>query len=302
MSSERFHFGVFEFDTATGQLLRNGTPIALQAQPAQVLGCLLERAGQAVSREDLRQAVWGAETFVDFDRGLNFCISQIRSALRDDSTQPIYVRTIPKYGYQFIAPLERIHDRASDGQAAIPIERSSPNRKLRLAVVFGLIAVFALAAGYLVRMRQNAKPVPIVAVLRFDNETGNPALAQFSDALTDNTVEQLMSQSRGRYSVIGNAQILRLPRDQRDLRTIASSLHASYVVLGQVQANNGQVRILAHLIHLPEQTHIRVARMDRALNDPLSVESDVAQRIAAEFSAPVSSDPSSRTSLSLASH
>src|SRR5258708_30966258 len=140
-------------------------------------------------------------------------------------------------------------------------------------------------------MRQNAKPVPIVAVLRFANETGNPAMAQFSDALTDNTVEQLTSQSRGRYSVIGNANILRLPREQRDLTAIASSLHASYVVLGQVQANNGQVRILAHLIHLPEQTHIWVARMDRTLTDQLSVESEVAQKIANEFSARVSSDP-----------
>src|SRR5258708_3711624 len=125
MSSERFHFGVFEFDTATGQLQRNGTPVALQAQPAQVLGCLLERAGQAVSREDLRQAVWGAGTFVDFDRGLNFCISQIRSALRDDSAQPLYIRTIPKHGYQFIAP----------------VERRVPNRKYQMAGVLGLIAV-----------------------------------------------------------------------------------------------------------------------------------------------------------------
>ncbi len=286
MSSERFHFGVFEFDTATGQLQRNGTPVALQAQPAQVLGCLLERAGQAVSREDLRQAVWGAGTFVDFDRGLNFCISQIRSALRDDSAQPLYIRTIPKHGYQFIAP----------------VERRVPNRKYQMAGVLGLIAVCVVAAGYVVRLRQNPKPVPIVAVLRFDNETTNPAMAQFSDALTDNTVEQLTSQSRGRYSVIGNANILRLPREQRDLTAIASSLHASYVVLGQVQAHDGQVRILAHLIHLPEQTHIWVARMDRAVADPLSVESEVAQKIANEFSVRVLPSLTLHTSLSLVSH
>ncbi|HYL91711.1 MAG TPA: hypothetical protein VEW69_00995, partial [Alphaproteobacteria bacterium] len=153
-----------------------------------------------------------------------------------------------------------------------------------------LAALLVVAAGFVLRSSQNAKQVPIVAVLRFDNETGNPDLLRFSDGLTDNTVEQLTAQSRGRYSVIGNAQILRRPRDERDLGAIASSLHASYVVLGQVQAHDGQVRILAHLIHLPEQTHIWVARMDRTLADPLSLESDAAQKIASDFSARVSAN------------
>ena len=301
MTSERFRFGVFEFDTATGQLLRNDTPVPLQAQPAQVLGCLLQRAGQPVSREDLREAVWGAGTFVDFDRGLNFCISQIRSALRDDSTQPLYVRTIPKYGYEFIAPVQRIRDHAPEVRDTVAVKKTS-SMQSRLGLMIFVAGLLTLAAVYAARFRQSSKPLPIVAVLRFDNETANPAMTQFSDALTDNTVEQLTSQSRGRYSVIGNAQILRLPREQRDLTAIGSSLHASYVVLGQVQANNGQVRILAHLIHLPEQTHVWVARMDRSVADPLNVESEVAQRIASEFSVRVVPSPFPRTSLSLVKH
>src|SRR5258707_12503480 len=69
---------------------------------------LIERAGEVVSREELREALWGADTFVDFERGLNFCMSQVRSALKDDSSNPIYIRTIPRQGYQFIAPLERV--------------------------------------------------------------------------------------------------------------------------------------------------------------------------------------------------
>jgi DNA-binding winged helix-turn-helix (wHTH) protein len=108
MDSRRFRFGLFEFDAAALELRREGVLVRLQSQPAQVLASLVERADQVVSRDDLRKAIWGDETFVDFERGLNFCISQIRSALKDDSADPTYIRTVPKSGYQFIAPVQRI--------------------------------------------------------------------------------------------------------------------------------------------------------------------------------------------------
>jgi TolB-like protein len=104
---------------------------------------------------------------------------------------------------------------------------------------------------------------------------------RFSDGLTDSVVEQMTSQSRDRYKVIGNAHILRGPRDLRDLDAIATSLNAAYVVLGQVQSNGGQVVILAHLIRLPDQTPIWVVRAERTVKDPLKVESEMAQKIAA---------------------
>src|SRR5215472_8986085 len=110
MGSERYRFGLFEFDAATKELRREGVLVRLPSQPAQLLACLIEHAGQTVSRDELRQTLWGRDTFVDFDRGLNFCISQIRSALKDDSVEPTYIRTIPKQGYQLIAPVERISE------------------------------------------------------------------------------------------------------------------------------------------------------------------------------------------------
>jgi adenylate cyclase len=125
----------------------------------------------------------------------------------------------------------------------------------------------AASAGYFFRSWQSSRGQPIVAVLRFDNETNDPGMTRFSDSLTDNVVERLTALSLGKYDVIGNARILRLPRDQRNLTAIASSLHASYVVLGQVQNNGTQSRILVHLIHLPDQTHLWVARLDRTLSD-----------------------------------
>lgn len=279
----RFRFGLFELNASTGELRREGALVRLQPQPAQVLALLVERAGQVVSRDELRNAVWGNATFVDFDRGLNFCISQARSALRDDSAEPRYIRTVPKQGYQFIAPVERI---AGPAEAHSVIPASTQNRmgarRIALAAVVAVVAGLGLAAAYWPQTaRVNAA---IVAVARFDNETGDPGMDHVTDGLGDTVVAQLSSASQGAYAVIGNAKILRLPRDQRDLKAIAASLHATYVVLGQVQSNGAQVRILAHLIHLPEQTHVWVVRMDRAIDDPLGLQAEAAQKITAAFS------------------
>jgi DNA-binding winged helix-turn-helix (wHTH) protein/TolB-like protein len=290
MASGRFRFGLFEFDTASHELRRDGVLVRLQSQPAQVLSRLITQAGEAVSREDLCEAVWGADTFVDFERGLNFCIAQIRSALCDDSTTPRYVRTIPKRGYQFIAPIEHIFIAPVEQVSTSP-ERTKgdsgwsrfPSKRIMLLGALIVVAVL-FYAGYRMRSGQQSKQIPIVAVVRFDNETGDPSEIRFSDGLTDSLVEQLTSLSHQHYGVVGNAKILRLPRDQRDLQAISRSLDARYVVLGQVQGFGAQTRILAHLIRLPDHTHLWVARIDRSSADPLSVELEVAQKIAADFS------------------
>ncbi len=91
-------FGPFELDLRTSELRRAGLLIKLQQQPARVLGLLAQRGGELVLREDIRREVWGADTFVDFDQGLNFCIRQVRAALRDQAARPRYVETLPRRG------------------------------------------------------------------------------------------------------------------------------------------------------------------------------------------------------------
>lgn len=290
MASEQFRFGIFQFDRTSRELRRDGVLVRLQSQPAQVLGCLLEGAGQVVSREELRQAVWHEDTFVDFERGLNFCVAQIRSALNDNATEPRFVRTIPKRGYQFIAPVVRI------GRGDLPpTPLTNPGAVTRIRLEASVVAVCLLLAasfiaGYWAKKRSleqttlKAEKTPIVAVLRFDNETGDPDMTRFSDAVTDMLVVELTAKGDGQYRVIGNARELRVAREQRDLTGMASSLGASYVILGQIQRVGDQTRILAHLIHLPDQTHVWVTRIESAANDPLTLEWQVAQTVASQFS------------------
>ena len=286
----RFLFGPFEFDDATLDLRRDGAPVRLQSQPAQVLKSLLEHNDQVVSRDELRKSIWGDSTFVDFESGLNFCISQLRSALRDDASQPLYIRTIPKKGYQFIAPVRALEAAAPELAATSPAQRSllSP----RFAIPFAIALLAGLASTLLLlRAKHNASPPPIVAVARFDNETGNPALATFANNLTDEVVEQLTAHGGNSYRVIGNAKILFPAREDRDLRTIASSLNASYIVLGQVQSSGGQIRVLAHLIRASDQTHIWVVRVEHPGPDILSLDAAIATRIASEFSSHLADNP-----------
>jgi TolB-like protein len=235
----------------------------------------------------LRKVIWGDETFVDFERGLNFCISQLRSAINDNSARPVYIRTLPKRGYQFIAATESTLSESSRGEHRMGLPPYVGNRRAALvgALVLALSAG-TLAAYWSLRNADSRRP-PVIAVVRFDNETGHPEVTRFSDALTDDIVERLTTFSSGRYRVIGNGQVLRLPREHRDLNAIAKSLHARFIVLGQVQSNGSQTRILAHLIRMPDQTHVWVARMDRPLSDPLNLESEVAEEIATQFSARV---------------
>jgi DNA-binding winged helix-turn-helix (wHTH) protein len=101
-------FGIFELDYRTGELRRAGAAVKLPPQPFKVLWLLASRPGEVVSREEIRQALWGEDTYVDFDSGLNFCINQIRRALRDSAESPRFIHTLPRRGYRFLATVEMV--------------------------------------------------------------------------------------------------------------------------------------------------------------------------------------------------
>jgi len=286
----RVRFGLFDFDPESGELRREGIPVRLQPQPAGVLAYLLARPGEIVTREALREAIWGSETFVDFDRGLNFCVAQIRAALGDTAESPRFIRTLPKRGYQFIAPVEAASPTPAPDRAAPPASPAFRRRAIAALVIVVLTALGFAAVRWWSGRVTAAKPTTI-AVVRFDSETSDPSFDRFADALTDTVVAQLTSAGQGRYQVIGNAAILRGPRERRDLKAIASALGVDYVMIGQVQIRGPRLRVLAHLIRMPEQTHVSVTRLDRATDDPLAVQLEIAQIIASDVTRRLASIP-----------
>lgn len=107
-SGRTIRFGIFEVDRVSGELRKNGSRIRLQEQPLQLLLFLVERAGDVVTREELRQKLWAADTFVDFDHSLNTAVNKLREALGDSASSPRFVETVARRGYRFLAPVERI--------------------------------------------------------------------------------------------------------------------------------------------------------------------------------------------------
>ena len=106
--SRRVHFSVFEVDLRAGELRKQGLKVKLHGQPFQVLAMLLERPGELVSREEIREKLWPQDTFIDFEHSVNSSIKRLREALGDDAATPRFIETLPRHGYRFIAPVETL--------------------------------------------------------------------------------------------------------------------------------------------------------------------------------------------------
>lgn len=267
-----FRFGTFEFDGSTSELRKNGRVVALEPQPSRALALLLARADEVVSRDELKDVVWGGGTHVDFDRGLAYCLSQIRTALGDSGDNPRFVQTIPKRGYRFIAPVTRVDvpssadipapDTAEPGHrpASSPEERFSL-RGSRLPIV----AAILLAAGLLGWAATGLRPaVPgrvVIAVSIFDNETGEAQYDRLVAGLSDLVVTHLAQIDSSHLAVIGNAAVLRQPRNIRNLKAVAAGVKADYVLLGQLQRADAGYRFITHLIRLSDETHLKANRL-----------------------------------------
>jgi len=132
---QRFRFGVFEADAATGELRKRGTKVRVQEQPFQVLVLLLERRGELVTREEIRQVLWSDDTFVDFDHSLNTIINKLRDALGDSAASPRFIETLARRGYRFIAPVEAMGENAP--AAALTNEASAAARSNSQAATAG---------------------------------------------------------------------------------------------------------------------------------------------------------------------
>jgi DNA-binding winged helix-turn-helix (wHTH) protein len=126
-------FGVFELDLEAGELRKSGMKLRLQEQPFQVLALLLERAGEIVSREELRQKLWPSDTFVDFDHSLNTAINKVREALGDSASSPRFVETLARRGYRFIAPVQASDKDAPSKRPLAESDRASSNTPARAA-------------------------------------------------------------------------------------------------------------------------------------------------------------------------
>src|SRR5580704_6640668 len=152
-----YRFGSFVLDPGSGELRRNGTRLKLQEQPFQVLLKLLERPGNLVTREELHSALWPADTFVDFDTGLNSAIKRLREALGDSADVPRFIETVPRRGYRFIAPING----APAQEAAVAAKPARLFSPARVAAALLALLLAASAGAFVVWLRSPLSPPQI---------------------------------------------------------------------------------------------------------------------------------------------
>lgn len=292
----RLRFGVFEADLRAGELRKHGVRLKLQQQPFQVLAMLLERPGQTVTREELRNRLWTAETFVDFDHGVNKSINRIRDALGDSATSPRFVETVARRGYRFIADVTAVEGAsearigvpvAPADESAPPVPSPAPTGRLRRSylwpitgIALALASIVVVAWALQLRAPQPA-PIRSLAVLPLENLSGDNSQEYFADGMTDELIAILGQISALR--VISRTSVMPYKRARKGLPQIARELNVDAVVEGTVLRSGDQVRITAQLIEARDDKHLWSDSYEGDLRDALTLQNTVARAIAEQI-------------------
>jgi len=293
-------FGAFQLDLRTGELRKAGARINLSDQPFQLLKALLARPGDLVTREELRQRLWPAETFVDFEHGLNAAVRRLRDALGDSADVPRFIETLPRRGYRFIAPVAEpsVTVEAAPPRPVIEDERaglstadrqSAPARLSRgwAPARVGAIALLSAAilwAGYLSWPRassQSSSPTArsMLAVLPFENLTGDPDQEYLGDGMTEELIAQLGAIDPLRLGVIARTSAMQFKNSNKRADRIGSELSVGYLLEGSVRTTGSRIRISAQLIDTRSESHLWTEQYERDAKDLLTLQREVAEAI-----------------------
>jgi TolB-like protein/DNA-binding winged helix-turn-helix (wHTH) protein len=313
----------FELDRRSQKLSRGGRTLKLERIPTEILVLLIEKNGETVSREQMIERIWGNGVFLDTDNSINGAIRKIRQALKDDPEQPQFIQTVTGWGYRFIAPviapaiattigpdvgspLPNLVQSPAAGpvpevvqQDASPAgvrtgrtfsrtgDRTASSRR-RLGLALGFVLLLCAALGVYFLSRRSTSPAApggraMLAVLPFENFTGDATQDYFSDGLTEEMISQLGNLDPAHLGVIARTSVMHYKHEQAPLTQIAKDLGVQYVIEGSVRRDAGRVRITAQLIQTKDQTHLWARQYDRDLNNLLALQSEIAREIANEI-------------------
>ena len=309
-STRIVRFGVFEVDLKACELRKHGFRIKLAEQPFQVLAFLLERPGEIVTREELRDRLWPGDTFVDFDHGLNNAVMRVREVLLDSSEHPRYVETVPRRGYRFVAPVEETSVPPPvpatielEGASTSPASSASKpalahtisehpgvprwfTSRLAAAiaiVVVGLAAllVFTIHARNVATNQANATRSTSLVVLPLENLSGDKDQDYFADGMTDELIANL-AKIRSLH-VISRSTAMTYKGTRKPLSEIARELNVDAVVEGTVMRVGSRVRITAELVQVSTDHHLWADTYESQMGDVLALQNRVSAAIVNEI-------------------
>ena len=300
--TQAYHFGVFELNERAHELRKQGHRIRLQDQPFQILKLLLQRAGDVVTRDELRQNLWPSSVYVDFDHGLNNAIARVRDALDDTAGTPQFIETLPRLGYRFIYPVERVPVTArvtrdervtetepqsdSSSQPVDTTPRWSQRRRILIFALAALLVVAGLFTGLQLTRRSDSglssatlAREPAIAVLPFVNMSNDSDKNYFADGLA----EELMNKLAGiqGLKVVGRTPSSSFKDQNLPTEVIAERLNVDQFLEGSIRISGSQVRVTVQLIDAKDGYHRWSQTYDREFADILQVQEDIARAVAA---------------------
>jgi len=287
---ECVRFGKYEAHLRSRELRYDGAAVRLPDQSFEVLAMLLERPGELVGREDLRKRLWPADTFVDFDHGLNNAVKRLRNALGDSADVPRFVETLPRRGYRFMGKID-----STEPEAAVPLTKGASKdsgqypKRIIFLLSAGLIAAPLLFFFFSVGRRGSPGataqlPHPIMlAVLPFQNLSGDASQDYFSDGLTEELTTQLGQLNGDQLGVIARTSSMMYKHSNKDVGQIGRELGVDYLLESSVRRDGDEVRIAVQLILVKNQAHVWANSYDREVRNSIVVQEEVAREVAQQI-------------------
>jgi DNA-binding winged helix-turn-helix (wHTH) protein/TolB-like protein len=304
----RVRFGRFELDQAAGELFHDGQLVRLQELPRQVLIALLERPGEIVTREDLRERLWKADTFVDFEHGVNTAIRKARQALGDSAESPQFIETLARRGYRFVAPIETTEAIEPPGDTAPPahavpppVSADTPHPTRRPVWPAAIILLMIGAAGSWMALRAPDGPASPVGRTPVEAQLAVMPLRVLTEASDDSAyigvgiadaITTRLANTR-QIAVRPTSAVLPFKDAQSDPARVASSLGVQHLLVGTIQPTEHTYRISVQLVRADG-----VAIWGRSFDEPraglLQLQDHLAEQVASALSIELSAPERAR--------
>lgn len=273
-----YRFGAFELDLDSFELRLAAKAVKLERRALDLLALLVKQPNRVVPREEIIAALWPPNVVIDFDSGLNTLVRKVRTALGDSSENPTYIETIPGRGYRFVANVESVAARAESVNP--PADALPPRRARRPLVIVAAVALLALAGTLVVWLggRSSEGPATRIAVLPFENLTGDADLAYLAAGLAEETGTALSQVEGRRLRVVRVLAAVGQP--ETSLRQLGEKLGVDFIVQSAMRLDTQRIRVTSRLVRVADEEEVWSAGIDRALTNVLGVQRELSTAIA----------------------
>lgn len=308
-----YTFGPYRVDFESCEILKHGVRLHFQNQPMHILRLLIERPGQLISRQELQEELWPDVPAMETDDSLNSSVKKLRETLGDDPGKPLYIETIPKHGYRFIAPVQvenpvrsGAEEKDLNGEAEADGSQTAGARNVaeagaswwprhRVSATLGLLAVGVVVAFFVARSTNHAaadSKIRSIVVLPFENLSGDASQEYFAEGLTDAVTTDLAQLQS--IKVISRSSATAYKRESKPVRKIREELGVDAVVEGSVARFGSKVRVNAQLIAAEDDRHLWAQSFERDEGDIVSLQDDLAKSVAVRIQAAITPEQRAR--------